>query len=455
MTIPVQVPSVSYIGNGITLTFPFAFRLLSTSDLRVTLDDVLQVENVDYTIENLTDLGGDVVFVNPPAVASEILLSRLTPQDQATTYEPFDPFPAKTHEAALDKLTMLIQELEFAEGGGGGGFNPAADQITSGDWVNSGNWFFNGTLSYNDENVATEADLGSKADKSTFVASSDSEMIQVLNPTLGDDINLNLRTNIADGLVKLNSSGKVPPSLLDFTGLELLGGLDPDSGLPPDADPGQFYVITDDGNLLLKDADGVDQATDVFVGDNIIWLDNPVAGWYYVQRSSGPVLATDVIYDNTQVPVDRQLVADNAQTALDEIAIEFAKPLEPEVVEEIWRKKDLSGTEKKIGHGDPSLFVNPGTLQQLHEQSVVRFTGPGPHSIEVPVLEANTPITIITRLEVGDELEITVAGGVTLEWIEGTEADALTGPRSIKRTSVIQLYWTTNILVSLWGNGIE
>lgn len=115
MTLPIQIPSNEYVADGVIDTFSFTFRILQNSDLVVTVDDILQTEGVEYTIApGVTEAGGDIVFevASIPANGLIVSLVRITPLDQNTIYTAFDPFPAKTHEGNLDKLTMIIQELE-------------------------------------------------------------------------------------------------------------------------------------------------------------------------------------------------------------------------------------------------------------------------------------------------------------------------------------------------------
>lgn len=110
MTLPVQTPKNTFVGDGAEDTFAFTFRILDNAHLFVEVDGASQTEITDYTIENLTELGGDVVFVAAPANNADILIFRDTTEDQQTDYNPFDAFPAETHERALDKLTMIDQE---------------------------------------------------------------------------------------------------------------------------------------------------------------------------------------------------------------------------------------------------------------------------------------------------------------------------------------------------------
>ena len=110
MTLELQTPVVGYIGNGVQTIFPFVFTIQFETDLVVTVDGVLQTDGVEYNLANVTEAGGDVVFVVAPIVLAGVVVSRETPLDQQVDYQPFAKFPADTHEFALDKLTAILQE---------------------------------------------------------------------------------------------------------------------------------------------------------------------------------------------------------------------------------------------------------------------------------------------------------------------------------------------------------
>jgi hypothetical protein len=112
VTVTAQDPAIQYVGDGIQDTFSFSFRILQNSDLRVFVDDVEKVEISDYTIDNLTVAGGDVVFIVPPPDQSSVSILRATAKTQQIDLEPFTEFPANTMELGYDKLTMITQELE-------------------------------------------------------------------------------------------------------------------------------------------------------------------------------------------------------------------------------------------------------------------------------------------------------------------------------------------------------
>lgn len=113
MTVIEQTPENKHTGNGVLTTFDFDFRLDNAADLEVYINEQLQVEAADYNVDpGFDENGGTVTFLIPPPSASIITLLRGTPEDQQTDYQAFDAFPAESHESALDKLTMLYQELK-------------------------------------------------------------------------------------------------------------------------------------------------------------------------------------------------------------------------------------------------------------------------------------------------------------------------------------------------------
>lgn len=102
-------------GNGVTVAFSFPFRFINATDLQVFLTsggvDTLQVLTTDYTVSNTgTESGGTVTFLVAPLDGVRVTINRSIPITQETDYTANDPFPAETHEAALDKLTLALQE---------------------------------------------------------------------------------------------------------------------------------------------------------------------------------------------------------------------------------------------------------------------------------------------------------------------------------------------------------
>ena len=109
MTVPVQIPYNSLVGDGSITTFVFTFGLVENYDLVVAVDGTVVTEYSDYTIENLTDDGGEVEFIDAPE--GDILILRRTTMTQQVDYVSGEAFPAETHEWNLDKIVYILQEL--------------------------------------------------------------------------------------------------------------------------------------------------------------------------------------------------------------------------------------------------------------------------------------------------------------------------------------------------------
>ena len=117
MTVSSSTSSVSYSGNGATTGFSYTFKIFADSDLVVSLKNnttgvsTTQTLTTDYTVSGAGSAsGGNVTFVTAPPSGNTVIIRRVLPYTQETDYTENDPFPAASHEDALDKLTMLAQQ---------------------------------------------------------------------------------------------------------------------------------------------------------------------------------------------------------------------------------------------------------------------------------------------------------------------------------------------------------
>lgn len=112
MTISSTHSAVITAANGTDVEFSFDFKLVSASDMAVYLGDEY-VEPTEYTVTiDEEEEGGYVTFNTAPLAGELVKLKRLMTFDQGTEYPVAGPFPAQAHEAALDKLTMICQQLQ-------------------------------------------------------------------------------------------------------------------------------------------------------------------------------------------------------------------------------------------------------------------------------------------------------------------------------------------------------
>lgn len=118
MTISTTESRIEYLGNGATKIFAIPFRFLENSHVVVTLvtaagAQVPQSQGADYVLAGADeDTGGFLTMTVAPPVSSHLIVLRVVPATQETDYISGDPFPAESHERALDKLTMLVQQGE-------------------------------------------------------------------------------------------------------------------------------------------------------------------------------------------------------------------------------------------------------------------------------------------------------------------------------------------------------
>ena len=112
MTISTTANRQDYTGDNCTKVFQFTYKILATTDLDVYVDNCLKTITTDYTVSGAgAATGGNVTFVTAPGCALAVALVRDVPYTQATAYPENNPFPAESHENALDKLTMLVQQV--------------------------------------------------------------------------------------------------------------------------------------------------------------------------------------------------------------------------------------------------------------------------------------------------------------------------------------------------------
>lgn len=117
MTIEAIPPIITYAENGTTVDFAVPFEFILPEFLEVTRTDPAGARTpltlgADYLV-----FGGDFDFgsiqTTAPAPGGwQIEIARNTPQEQPMDYTPNDTFPAESHEDALDREMMCIQELE-------------------------------------------------------------------------------------------------------------------------------------------------------------------------------------------------------------------------------------------------------------------------------------------------------------------------------------------------------
>ena len=117
MTVSIYDTRVLFAGAGSVGPYTFPFAIQDDDDLVVIKSDTSLTEtvltiDVDYTVSYVTGAtSGTVTLMTALATGYNLLIMRNTDQLQESDYVEHDPFAADTHETALDKLLMEVQEL--------------------------------------------------------------------------------------------------------------------------------------------------------------------------------------------------------------------------------------------------------------------------------------------------------------------------------------------------------
>jgi hypothetical protein len=113
--------TVSYTGNGSTTSFAVSFPFQGTgasAELEVvqrtiaTGAETVLSYTTHYTVTGGSGSTGTVVAASAPADTVQWHIRRKTTRTQTVDYTANDPFPADTHELALDRLAMGMHELQ-------------------------------------------------------------------------------------------------------------------------------------------------------------------------------------------------------------------------------------------------------------------------------------------------------------------------------------------------------
>lgn len=122
MTLATTVSRVQYSPNGTTTAFSFPYDFIKEAHLVVTITSALGADTVQVLVTDYTTTGegvpggGTVTMLSPPASGTTLTIARDVPVTQLTDYIANDDFKAETHEVALDKLTMICQQLDSDNG---------------------------------------------------------------------------------------------------------------------------------------------------------------------------------------------------------------------------------------------------------------------------------------------------------------------------------------------------
>lgn len=112
-----------YLGNDSATSFPFSFKVFSTSDIELTRTDAdgityILTLDVDYSItlnvDQESDPGGTITYPlsgDPLASGDSLVGVGALPYDQTFSFPPGGQYRAQSHETAFDRTVAQIQQL--------------------------------------------------------------------------------------------------------------------------------------------------------------------------------------------------------------------------------------------------------------------------------------------------------------------------------------------------------
>lgn len=122
MTVSVTSDRRTFSCDGSTQVFSCNFRVLEATEMVVYLITVATgasttlTYGVDYTVSSVGEPTTVVTMATAYSSAYQLKFRRVTQRLQLTDYLDNDPFPAETHERALDRLTHIAQEIDSSLG---------------------------------------------------------------------------------------------------------------------------------------------------------------------------------------------------------------------------------------------------------------------------------------------------------------------------------------------------
>lgn len=107
-----------YQGNGVTTDFPISFSFQDNGQVSVkktdltTNEETLLVEGTDFEFLN-GDPATAIRMDAAPSTNDLITVYRVTPRTQTYDYIGTGPFKAEDHEKIVDRIVMMIQEIDL------------------------------------------------------------------------------------------------------------------------------------------------------------------------------------------------------------------------------------------------------------------------------------------------------------------------------------------------------
>jgi hypothetical protein len=108
MTLAASPSYLGFVATAGQTVFPVPFRVFAATDLEVYLNEVLIT---GWSLSGVGSATCTLTMAIPLTAGDRVRVRRVTLREQLLDYRPNDPFGAESHEAGLDRLTAMIQDL--------------------------------------------------------------------------------------------------------------------------------------------------------------------------------------------------------------------------------------------------------------------------------------------------------------------------------------------------------
>lgn len=113
MTVSTTVNRIEYTASLGQTIFQYPFIAFAESNLSVYVNSNLKTLTTDYTISGINSpAGGEITFNAGLLNNDKVIIIRTLPLTQGIDYVENDPFPADSHEKALDKSILIHQQFK-------------------------------------------------------------------------------------------------------------------------------------------------------------------------------------------------------------------------------------------------------------------------------------------------------------------------------------------------------
>jgi hypothetical protein len=195
MALSTTTSSITYVGNGVTTSFAYPFRILDAAHLGVRIGGVVQTAGYAVTGVDVST-GGFVNFSVAPANNATVVLERVVPLTQPVDTVNNETILEEVIDKSLDRATMQIQQVDRKAGRA---FRLAESDNYAGSLILPDTEARKGKFFYFDE-----------ASGAPFMAT-------LSTPVLINNVAPNLRTFSGDGTTAVfNLTGLVPSAALTW-----------------------------------------------------------------------------------------------------------------------------------------------------------------------------------------------------------------------------------------------